>query len=186
MSITEICFDLNYESLGSFTTSFTEFVGVQPSKVRKIVGLDSGVFNEGFGYAHSIHATSSDEETNMVSVVGQAYASDELLGGVMLGLFHTPVPGGHPIACTALPREGNFAIYGVPAGEYFLLAAGCSRPLAMRECLLQGGKTLYIGSTQLSIQGQENSTKVRANIELRQWKYTDPPFIWLLPLVSMA
>ena len=43
LSVTEVCFDVGFSSLGTFSTRFAELVGVPPSVYRRDPGLGPGI-----------------------------------------------------------------------------------------------------------------------------------------------
>ena len=43
MSVTEVCFTVGYGSLGTFTTRFTELVGVSPGAYRRAAATTHGI-----------------------------------------------------------------------------------------------------------------------------------------------
>lgn len=42
-SVTDVCFEVGFSSLGTFSTRFTELVGVPPSRYRRSHGLGPGI-----------------------------------------------------------------------------------------------------------------------------------------------
>jgi AraC-like DNA-binding protein len=43
LSVTEVCFEVGFSSLGTFSTRFTELVGVPPSSYRRDAGAVDGI-----------------------------------------------------------------------------------------------------------------------------------------------
>ena len=43
LSVTEVCFTVGCSSLGTFSTRFTELVGIPPSDYRKLAHTDAGI-----------------------------------------------------------------------------------------------------------------------------------------------
>jgi transcriptional regulator GlxA family with amidase domain len=43
LSVTEVCFEVGCSSLGTFSTRFTELVGMPPSEYRKVAALSAGM-----------------------------------------------------------------------------------------------------------------------------------------------
>jgi len=44
MSVTEVCFEVGYESLGSFSTMFSRVVGCTPSEFRRVYSIPTRWF----------------------------------------------------------------------------------------------------------------------------------------------
>lgn len=57
LGVTDICFDVGYNSLGTFTTRFTQLVGLSPARLRRLgsgfrlesPGAGAAVFRTGEG-----------------------------------------------------------------------------------------------------------------------------------------
>ncbi|HLN62713.1 MAG TPA: helix-turn-helix transcriptional regulator [Symbiobacteriaceae bacterium] len=120
-SITEISFDVGYNSLGTFVTRFRKWVGVSPSEFRALV--------RGSARRHSLGAASgSSFEGDGGGVVSGTVIGPRTVGRVYVGLFLTPFPQKCPVACACLDAPGPFRIDDVPPGAYYVLAAAGVQP----------------------------------------------------------
>jgi AraC-like DNA-binding protein len=113
-SVTEICFDTGYESLGSFVTKFTQTFLLSPQRMRELAGKP--------------FAPHAPAHARPPFVSGTITASMELNGLIFLGLFPERMPAATPLACCITTRPGAFVIGDVPRGEHHLLAVALPWP----------------------------------------------------------
>jgi len=173
-SITDICLDVGYNSLGTFVRRFSEALGISPKQLRRL--RESPTDNllkplekhpdNGIGNARP-------------SVKGRIQAGSFFEGPIFVGLFPGPIPEGTPVACTVLLRPGNFVITGVPAGRYYVYALGLPWPQQMDDyfrydsALRGGGEAVTVGGAAVAC----------ADIQLRAPLDTDPPIVLNLPVL---
>jgi AraC family transcriptional regulator len=129
-SVTDICFDIGYESLGSFVTRFTQTFGLAPQKLRGLAAQ----LDQPWGAWLDESALSDLFEIpgEPFLVRGRVESTATLSGLIFVGLFPTPLPLGPPVACCVTRMPGPFAIGATPPGSLYLLAVGIpwsERPL---------------------------------------------------------
>jgi AraC family transcriptional regulator len=180
LGITDVCLDAGYNSLGSFTTIFTGFVGVSPHRFRCLAAeknqpllerLLTAQANSQNGLKHSI-------------IEGTVSASRSFMGGIFIGLFPTPVPQGFPIAGTRIIVPGYYRISGIPDGVYYPLAAGVSGQPSIRSLFLPAEGQLHVGSAG-PISVLANRSMDRVDLVIRPVDLTDPPVLVALPLLEL-
>jgi hypothetical protein len=173
-SVTDVCFDVGYNSLGTFIRRFTGLVGLSPSRFRSLA-------------RHATHnlpvPTASRLDPPAASspgISGTVTAPEWFAGTIFVGVFTTPIPQGAPISGTVIEEPGPFHVPSVPDGVYFILVAGLARSNDLRdyflyETALRGGgqpilirNGIVVGSTDLS---------------LRPPEAFDPPILMALPLL---
>lgn len=176
LSIIDVCFEAGYNSLGSFTTRFTQLVGVPPNRLRKLGAKcrDSGELVD----------KQSLKQTNdaPVSVIGTVTSSHPFDGPVFIGLFKEAMPQGAPVSCTIADGCGSFRLPAVDEGEYFLFAAGLpwSEP-AVSYLLSENILRASSGRIPLRLKGDDPPRRV--DLVLRGERLTDPPILVALPLL---
>jgi AraC family transcriptional regulator len=178
LSVTDICFKVGYNSPGSFTTRFTQSVGMSPSRFRQLLRPDSlhnALRDPGDGSAVL------QDTSRTGRITGRIHASAPAPGPVFVGLFQTAVPEGQPTRCGVLPGSGAYLIEQVPKGMYYLLAASFPWPDNPLAALLPGGDALHIGSYQGPIYISSGQTLDNVHITLRPAIVTDPPILVVLP-----
>src|SRR5215211_3612838 len=88
MRIIDICFAVGYNSLGSFTTQFTQLVGLSPGRYRRLHQIDELVEpGELFGTMNFLAADQPEGEID-----GWISAADSSSYWIFVGAFPTPVP----------------------------------------------------------------------------------------------
>lgn len=176
LSVIDVCFEAGYNSLGSFTTRFTQLVGVPPNRLRKLGRKcrDAGEL---------VDKKSLDQTNDApASIFGIVTSSQPFDGPVFIGLFKEAMPQGTPVSCTIADGGGNFRLPAVAEGEYFLFAAGLpwSEPAVsylFSENILRASS----GRTPLTI--TTDGPPRRVDLVLRGERLTDPPILIALPLL---
>jgi AraC family transcriptional regulator len=173
-SITDICFDVGYNSLGTFIRRFSDVLGISPKQLRRLRQSPTN------NLLKPLEKNPDNGVANArPSVKGRIQPGSFFAGPIFVGLFPSPIAEGTPVACTVLFRPDNFVITGVPAGRYYVYALGLPWPQQMDDyfkyesALRGGGETVTVGS----------STVTCADIQLRAPLHTDPPIVLNLPVL---
>lgn len=181
LSVTEICFTVGYRSPTSFTTSFTELVGLSPRQLRCLADdLHAGDLQP-LGVATGC----SDRELSKPShgtVQGSVTSHVPFSGLIMVGIFTTPIPENQPVACTTINKLGSYRISGIPCGKYYMFAAAFDQLQEGATGLLKDTPML-VGMTHEAIKIHASSAIVGANVTLRLIDPTDPPILVSLPFL---
>lgn len=178
LSVTDICFEVGYSSLGSFTTRFTQLVGASPRQLRhraKHVPLPF------FTTERDIATSVPPAMVGPVGLTGQVHAIDVLSTVIFIGLFPKPIPQGRPVRCTMLYAPGHYAIHDIPDGCYYVMVAAFPFPGSEdpQTCILPYEKLLV--GTQGPIRVHQGMAKEPVNVVLHPPRLTDPPLIMGLP-----
>jgi AraC family transcriptional regulator len=179
LSITDICFELGYASLGSFTTRFTQLVGLPPRHLRNLA--------EDFTWPSL--ETLHDYNTSIFCptpfhrcFLGSVSAPETFAGLIYVGLFPKLIPQGQPVRCTLLSRPGTYFIKSVPDGCYYVLAAALplsESPLAY----LLPDSGLLVGISRGPLVMHNGAMSGQPDIVLRPPQLTDPPIVMALPFL---
>jgi AraC family transcriptional regulator len=176
-SVTDICFDVGYNSLGTFTTRFTQLVGLSPARLRR---LGSGFRLESLAPER---LSSGRPKVGSIPVAGTLAAGDPPSGAIFLGLFSHPIPQQRPLACTLLAAPGPFHLHAPGPGRYYLFAACFSVTLDPMDFLLSSRAVRQVASGgPLALRagdGQAGSV----DLCLRPLTELDPPLLVALPLL---
>jgi AraC family transcriptional regulator len=174
-SATSICFEVGYNSVGSFTRQFSEAVGLPPQRLRQFAsaGTEAAVL---------AHARDAEPEIGTAppeqGVGGRIVAPEGFEGVVMVGVFSTPLPRGRPEACAFLRGPGCFRTAPVADGEYHVFAAGI--PAADAERLPAEGEILRSTSGPVEVR---NGRVEDLELTLRAPSPIDPPILISLPVL---
>jgi len=174
-SVTDICLDVGYSSLGTFVRRFSGVLGISPRKLRMLRQSPSKNLLDCF-------EPEPDTAMNPLpqhGVIGRVQGPPSFSGPIFIGLFPSPIPEGRPAACATITQSGEFVMSRVPIGQYYVLALGMAWPhtvddLFRYDVALRGGGQLVAG-------GQ--STVRCDDIVLRAASATDPPVLLNLPLL---
>lgn len=174
-SVTDACFSLGYESLGSFVSRFSRSVGVTPGALRAAAACDDG-------------APVVRPAEGRVPVAGGSHGIRGTIGGdvqgdsvVWVGAFARGIPEGPPLAGTLVHGAGAFRIDALPPGRYHVLALGVPRATSLRGYLALGESARVGKGGVVVIEPGGRPASVR--IDLAAPRPTDPPILVALPLI---
>jgi AraC family transcriptional regulator len=162
-SVTDICMDVGYNSLG-----------ISPMKLRDMRQSSTGNLLE-----HAkVDAVISKNERGPF-VIGRIQAPETFSGPIFVGLFATSIPEGAPTACTIQHVAGSFQIPRAPRGRQYLFAVGLPWPEGVDDYFkydsaMRGGGDLVCVDSDV-VQCRE--------ICLRPAMSTDPPILLNLPVL---
>lgn len=176
--IIDICYDVGYNSVGTFTRRFTDALGVSPSAFRELtqspgqppVHLRPKAPGSAKRAAKSGHC-----------VAGRIKVPANFRGVVLTGLFETPIPQARPVACAIAGEDGAYRIEDAPEGEFYLFALGLEHPIQSPECfqyeeaLRAGGHSLRVG---------RNGVRGMTTLHLRPPATYDPPVLMSLTMLT--
>lgn len=179
-SVTSICFDVGYTSLGTFTSRFTQLVGLPPSRFRQ-VAQDQIMQIRPLDLQHLLpalcahHAGSADQ-----GISGSIHTTAPFAGLIFVGLFSHPLPQGQPVGCCILTTPGRYAIAPVPDGEYYLFSAAVSHTQNFYSVLHQG-PSFHGGKDTVPLVVRQGCATVEKMIVLTRPSWADPPVVFAFP-----
>ncbi len=180
LTIRDISMEIGQQSLGTFTSRFTEQVGMSPSQFRKSRSLTSEYL-----YSLKDFRNWSEESiligNNVRNVEGTIEAIIPFQGVIFIGLFPKPIPAGLPVYGTLLSTLGPFTFTNVKPGIYYLLATAVPWGMKVNDILLPH-KTLKARAFHPVVVDQ-NSAIPRQHLKLREPRIDDPPVLISLPLL---
>ncbi|HKE55946.1 MAG TPA: helix-turn-helix transcriptional regulator [Pyrinomonadaceae bacterium] len=178
-SITDICFDVGYNSLSTFTRRFTQRVGLGPREFRYLAERITPASVESL-CAHYADLTG---HTIHPAVEGLVDSPKSVEGPIFVGLFRAYIPQSRPVGGALLTTPGAFHIGPVPDGTYHLLAAALPRLADTLGYLLPGSANLLVGAAQETVIVRDGRASGQYNILLRPMALTDPPLLVSLPFL---
>jgi AraC-like DNA-binding protein len=173
LSVTEICYEVGYASLGTFTTRFTALVGLPPTALRRLASDPSP---ERVATLRSPAPTIATGGLVAVHLIGPPGWH----GTICCGLFPRPLPAGAPAACALASKIGRCLLGPAPPGRYALLAAAMPRRDDPRAYLLPDSELLVGAAWPVSVSAGLAADMV---LHLRPPRATDPPVVVALPLL---
>jgi AraC family transcriptional regulator len=177
LSVTDICFRVGYNSLGTFTMRFTQHVGISPGRFRQLRHMNSAFPSAGKEPRDGERASTSGMVTGRIEApVGPA-------APVFIGLFTDHVPVGRPRRCAILTAPGEYRIEDTPKGSYNVFAVSFPWPREPLDMLLPDHASLRVASSTSPVRVRVGETTECVDLELRQAVPTDPPILVALPLL---
>lgn len=181
LTVSDIVCSVGYSSVGTFTTRFTQSVGMTPTQYREPEVSDLLV-----AVSPDFHQLPSLEELRRAgrSCVGVRPAVGGAISGVLqlppgigpanvlVGVFADSIPQCGPVAFTALPNTGSteIALNNVPEGDWTVIAAA--------ERAVRGGPAgpgeVYIGRLRKPVAVAAGRV-TRIAMRMRKVEPTDVP-----------
>ena len=181
LSITDISFEVGYNSLSTFTRRFTQRVGLGPREFRYLAERITPASVESL-CAHYAELTGL-AMFRPSSVEGFIEWPKPDGGPIFVGLFRAHIPQSRPVGGALLTSPGVFRIGPVPDGTYHLLAAALPRLADTLGYLLPDSANLSVGAWNGPVIVREGRADGRFNISLRPMALTDPPLLISLPFL---
>lgn len=183
LSITDICFDVGYNSLSTFTRRFTERVGLGPREFRYLAERITPASVESLCAHYAELTQRAALREAFEGVEGFVDFTKPGGGPIFVGLFPAHIPQSRPVGGALLTSPGAFRIGPVPDGTYYLLAAALPRPADTLGYLLPDSASLSVGAWNGPVIVREGKANGWFNISLRPMVLTDPPLLVSLPFL---
>jgi AraC family transcriptional regulator len=177
LSVTEVCLEVGYQSLGSFASQFSRLVGVSPRAFRNLSQAD--------GAALRLQPPPPPADAP-VAVTGRL----ELEGGdrgrlAAVGLFRTPLAEGRPVACTLAGAPGRYEIRSHHRGSVYVLAASLEPADEWLGLLLEDAD-LRVASGDEAVRLHRGGKPHAVDLVLRPRRLIDPPILVPPALLALA
>jgi len=178
LSITDVCFEVGYSSTGSFTSRFTQMVGLPPrmfrQRAQEFETLPTVLIER--------DRTFIEDFAPRRALCGRIHAPDSFRGTIYVGVFTSPIPQGAPVRCVKLNTPGWYEMSNLADGIYYLRAAAF--PTASdRLSLLLPGEKLLLGNNPESLIIRYGQIYGNPDLVLHPPRLTDPPLVMGLPLL---
>ncbi|AEI43709.1 helix-turn-helix domain-containing protein [Paenibacillus mucilaginosus] len=178
-SVRDIGLEIGQQSLGTFTTRFTERVGMTPTEFRGSVQQTNHHLQE----LRSLQdwRTPRTVSASFDRIEGTVGAEVPFEGVILVGLFAKPIPEGIPMYGTVLSSLGSFSFTGVKPGTYYLMATSVSWSMQAMDVLLPQSTLRTRSKTPITV---EPFTVVpHQEVMLHPPRLDDPPILISLPLL---
>ena len=171
LSVTEVCFEVGYQSLGSFASQFSRLVGVSPRAFRNLPHA-----NGDLAARASLQPPPPPAGTPL-ALTGRL----GLYGGdrgrlAAVGLFPTALAEGRPVGCALAPVPGRYKIRTDFDGSVYVLAVSLEPADGWLGLLLQDSD-LRVGSSQRPIRLRRGAAPQVVDLVLRPRRLIDPPIL---------
>jgi len=189
LSVTDVCFEVGYQSLGSFTRDFSHSVGLPPRILRRLSGA---------GFVPPSYLTppispprpTAGAHRQGATIRGRII-SDTQAGLVFIGIFSTSLPQGAPLRCALLdspPSPATYYITDAPDGLFYIFAAAFPPSQDPSTYLLPDSTQMRVGATQSPLlirDGKITGQYIGGDIVLRRPQVTNPPILIALPFLMI-
>jgi AraC-like DNA-binding protein len=172
--ITDICLAVGYNSLGTFSTKFSELVGLSPQEFRTMPKrLTAKQFATAiWGYL------AGRKKLSGPTIAGVVEGPSQPKGFIFVGTFTSGVPLGVPLSGTVMIGHGKFCIERPALPEFHLLAA--LMPLAASFAEMAANLPISLVASQ-RVQNDLTASPDIPRLRLRPLRPTDPPILLALP-----
>jgi len=176
MSITEVCFETGYSSLGTFVTHFTTLVGVTPKAWRKLPQEMEISLETVAGLLATARMMPGQQSGQPIS--GHVTTPDGFKGMVFVGLFKSNIPQSDPCTGDILMGSSEYHLPLVPDGTYFTLAVAIDAPLDPINFFIPD--TMFRGRSG-PIVIEDGKVTGSGDLDIRAPRLIDPPILIALP-----
>lgn len=117
-SITEICFEVGYGSLGTFSARFKHLVGVGPAEFRNLPEIVCGL-----DMSNVTNTTLVGIPGPTAEVHGRINRPEGVSSNVFIGIYPDYIASSRPVKGMMVPDEPTFVLPEIPRGTWRVLAA---------------------------------------------------------------
>jgi len=180
LSIRDVGLEIGQQSLGTFTTRFTEKVGMTPAQFRH-----SSLRADGELLALRLLKEWRKPEIRLgeafPSIEGHIVPVTPFDGFVLIGLFAKPIPEGLPIYGTLVRPPFRFSFRNVNPGTYYLMATSISWGMKAMDFMLPR-ETLRTRSRSPIVVKAQHPVPYQV-VAIHPPLPDDPPILISLPLL---
>jgi len=180
LSVRDIGLEIGQQSLGTFTTRFTERVGVTPATFRNSRQQADTLFRT-LQQLKEWESAEPAVRRQSGLIEGRISAAVPFEGVILIGLFPKPIPEGLPLYGTLLPSLGSFSFSDVKPGVYYIMATSVPWGMQAMDILLPHN-TLRTRSHKPVIVEPYDPAPFQ-EIMLHPPRVDDPPILISLPLL---
>lgn len=179
LTIRDIGLEIGQQSLGTFTTRFTERVGMSPAQFRKSHGHATMYLET---LKNSMDWTPQQLiQSNHAHVACTIQSTAPFHGVIFVGLFTKPIPAGLPKYGTLLHQPGDCMFSDVQPGTYYVMATAVHWEMDATEILVPSQTLRAIDRKPIVV--KIGSITSQITLTLRKPCLDDPPILISLPLL---
>jgi len=180
LSVTDICFEVGYDSLGTFSSRFKQLVGVGPAGFR---ALPEMLDTFGSGDRPLVRPITRENGTratiygHIVNPLPNFHA--------YIGIFPALIARGHPVAGTRVASNERFELTNVPRGRFRLLCAAVPADVSPSFHLMPDPE-MHVASHAEVITIETGREVYDLPLMMRSLSPSDPPVLIALPALDLA
>lgn len=173
-SITDVCMEVGYASLGTFSKTFNSLVGVSPQEFR---AMPKRLTVKQFATAVWRYLA-SNRRISGPRLEGVVENPSGVRGFIFVGAFTEGVPQGVPFSGTVMVKPGAFRIERPVIPEFHLMAVLVPFTANLSAMVA----SLPVGLVaSLRVRNSATGSLEKPTLVLRQLRATDPPILLALP-----
>jgi len=172
--VTDISLDVGYNSLGTFTRIFSDFVGVPPSRFREL-GLS--LLGANVGDLASLLGSIEKSRIKLPTITGNV-VYDSPLALVTVAMFSTEIPRSRPIECTCLTDSTQFTFSSSLSLNTYIFAVGLTHTTTIEDAILLDNESTLVGAGCPTLETTDN-----LELKLRKHRTVDLPVVVAYPLL---
>lgn len=173
-SITDVCLQVGYSSLGTFSTTFSSLVGISPQEFRTMPKrLTAKQFATAIWRYLAARRRISEPQLE-----GVLEGPTRPRGFTFVGTFTKGVPQGVPFSGTVMVTHGTFRIERPTIPEFHLMAVLVPLTASLTDMISDIPISLV---ASLRVQNNEIGKPLKPRLCLRPLRPTDPPIVLALP-----
>ncbi len=176
-TVTDVCYGLGYESLGSFVSRFSRSVGMAPGALRATVARDDDA--PILRTSETLPERRGSGTHTVFGVVTGDVPPDSV---VWIGAFARGIPDGLPLGGVVVAGSAPFRIDALSYGTYHVLALALPRTAGLRGYLAPDTAARVGKGGSVVIAPQAPARFV--TIAMQRIGPTDPPVLTALPLIA--
>jgi AraC family transcriptional regulator len=174
-SILGTMLEIGFQSLGTFSSKFKQFVGLSPKQFQATAAALHDFMNK----YENVPKLEASQSGKLPSIKCYIDIPADFIGWVFVGLFPRPIPDQKPIVGTAFSHSHRGCEFTeVPPGSYFVLAAAIPRSMNPADYFLLNKNLRGIAKKPVIVNLQADE---EVYIKLRKPMPYDPPILINLP-----
>jgi AraC-like DNA-binding protein len=182
LTVTDVCFEVGYNSLGTFTSRFTQLVGLPPRRLRQMAKERPNPYMRMLRERREPVGATVEKGA---AVEGRLNLAGVEPGPIFIGLFRSRLPQSSPASCTVVTETGTYSMGHVADGKYHLFASAFTWSEDPITYLLPEADAVRIGMSEGAVLVKSGKVSGTIDVNLRPPDITDPPLLTALPyLVS--
>jgi AraC family transcriptional regulator len=173
-AITDVCIEVGYTSLGTFSTTFRTLVGISPLKFHSMPKRFT-VTDFALAVRRFLAARLPVPEPVLTGIVE---APAKRHGFIFVGAFNDGVPQGAPFSGTVMLKPGAFRITRPMLSEFHLMAVLIPFTARLNAMIA----SLPVGLVaSMRLRDLPPGAPLKPRLQLRPLRATDPPILLALP-----
>jgi len=182
LSVTDICFEVGYDSLGTFSSRFKRLIGLSPAGFRALPAV-----MEAFAVADLPPIPTVFPDLGIPARIQGRVISPPGVSGdwhVYVGIFPASIARGNPVSGVRIGLNEGFALQHVPRGNFRLLSAAVPVDAPPTAHLLPQA-TMMVASYPDVISIETGHEQYDIPLMLRPPSPLEPPVLIALPALTL-